>query len=343
MRKRMLVFGVVCFLVLSACVMRDVVKERTSYPVIIIGSGPAGLTAGVYTARAGVDTLIMQGNKLGGALADSPAVENWIGYTLISGYDLMEKMIDHAKHTGCTFAPHVVERVDFSQKPYKIFTNAGKTYEAGSVIIATGVARKQLNCPGEQEYWTKGVSVCATCDAPFYRGKKVIVVGGGNSALVEAHHLARFASEVVMVHRSAALRSVDAIKERVQKDPKIKILYNTQVKEIVGDDQGVTGVVIESKGKREQIKADGVFVAIGFEPKTELFKGHIELDDAGYPKVYESTRTSKPGVFICGDIANSGKRGKYRQAIVAAGQGCMAALDCIDYLDSIHLDTELSR
>jgi thioredoxin reductase (NADPH) len=324
---------------------RELDTQRDEYQLIIIGSGPAGLTAGIYTARSKVDTLIIEGQEPGGLLTTTPSVENWPGYKKIGGKELMKKIYDHADHAGCYFLKDSVKAVDFSEKPYKVTTYAGKTYKAHSIIIAMGVERKKLGCPGEQEYWGFGVSACATCDASFCEDKTVVVVGGGNSALIEANHLSHFAKKVYVVHRSEKIKTFDPIKYVVMQNPKIEIIHNSHVKQIKGegsgDDRYVTGIEIENKKEEKvsTIPTDSVFVAIGFLPSTKIFEGQIELDKNKYiKKSKDSMSTSAEGVFWAGDIGNR----KYQQAIVAAGDGCKAALDCITYLD-VTLRLSLNR
>ncbi|MCK4517432.1 thioredoxin-disulfide reductase [Candidatus Babeliales bacterium] len=331
MKKQTFAVSFIFLLSLVACISTKPNGEKFSYQQIIIGSGPAGLTAGIYTARANFETLIIEGEMPGGLLTETPSVENWPGEQSIGGYDLMEKMREHAKHVGSTLLFDSVTSVDFSKTPYKIFTREGKTYTAQSVIIATGAARKKLGCPGEKEYWGKGVSGCATCDAPLYRDKTVVVVGGGNSALVEAHHLSRFAKKVTIVHTSSQFRVNDPIKDKVLSTPNINIIHSCYVDKIEGNGSSVTGIVLRDKetNRQQTLATDGVFVSVGFEPNTDIFKGQIDLDDRGYIKVSGSTRTSKPGVFTAGDVSHQ----RYQQAIVAAGDGCRAALDSIVYLD----------
>lgn len=331
-KKILLVIGV-GLLSLSSCITIGQEKERYEYKVVVIGSGPAGLTAGIYASRGGFDTLILEGDMPGGLLIETPEIGNWPGEKSISGYDLMEKIRDHAKHEGCKLVSDTVTSIDLSQKPYKILTRGEKTYQAQAVIVAMGVERKKLGCPGEDEYWGKGVSACATCDAPFYRDKTVVVAGGGHTALTEAHHLARFAKKVILIHRSGRFRVADPIKEKVEKNPKVEIVHDGLIQEIVGNDDGVTGIVVKSAldGKVTTIPTDGVFVAIGFLPNVEILGSQLEFDVAGYIKIFDGARTSQPGVFAAGDVTD--KNAKYKQAVIAAGSGCKAALDCIEYFD----------
>ncbi|MBU1008068.1 thioredoxin-disulfide reductase [Candidatus Dependentiae bacterium] len=331
MNKNILLIVIASLLLLSSCTTIGQDKERFDYKVVIIGSGPAGLTAGIYTSRGNFDTLIVEGDIPGGLLTETPEIGNWPGEKSISGYDLMEKIRDHAKHEGCKLVSDSVSKIDFSKKPYTIFTQGGKSYQAQAIIIGTGAKRKKLGCPGEQEYWGKGVSACATCDAPFYRGKTVAVVGGGHTALTEAHHLARFAKKVIMIHRSSEFHVADPIKDKVIQDPKIEIIHDSLIQKIIGDRRTVTGVVINNRldQKITSIATDGVFVAIGFIPNVEMFDGQLELDDRGFLKVSGDSKTSQEGVFAAGDVIHR----KYQQAIVAAGDGCKAALDCIEYFD----------
>ncbi len=302
-----------------------------THKVIIIGSGPAGLTAGVYTGRSKLKPLLIAGNQPGGQLTTTTTVENWPGNTEIIGPQLMMNMQEHAKACGCEIIFDTVTKVDFSQKPYKITTQNGTEYLTESVIISTGASHKKLNIPGEQEYWAKGVSVCATCDAPFFIDKHVIIVGGGNSAIQEADHLAKFAKKVTLIHILETLTATDPLKDKVIQNPKIDILYSSALKEIKGDEQKVTKIILENQKDKsiKELDADGVFIAIGMKPNTAIFKDQIDLDDYGYIKPFDKTKTNKDGIFVAGDVSDY----VYQQAITAAGQGCMAALDCQKYLD----------
>lgn len=308
------------------------------YQVAIIGSGPAGLTAGVYAARGNLSTIVIEGNQPGGQLTTTTSVENWPGETSILGIDLMEKMRDHAKKYGCALVQKAITKVDFSSQPYKLYTDSNDVIEADTVIIATGSSNKKLGCTGEDEYFSKGVATCATCDAPFYNGKEVIVVGGGNTAVTEAEHLLHFASKVTIVHILDQLTANDPIKDKVLENPKASFIYSSTIVEIKGDGQRVTEIVVENQNdkSRTTVKADGVFVAIGFNPNTQLFKDQLEVDQYGYLVLKGHTQTSKEGVFAAGDVADF----LYRQAITSAGMGCMAALDAQRYLSQKECKTK---
>jgi thioredoxin reductase (NADPH) len=240
-------------------------------------------------------------------------------------------MREQAKKCGATFSSDQVIRVDFSGPIHKLYTEGGATYQTKAVIIATGAQAKKLGCKGEQEYWGKGVTTCATCDAPFYEGKQVVVIGGGDTAMTEAEHLTHFARKITIIHRSDKLAATDPIKDKVLAHPNVTFLYNHTVNEIYGTDFKVTGVTIENKITKEfiNLSCDGVFVTIGMKPATELFKGHLEMDLHGYLILSGKTATSKKGVFAAGDVADY----QYQQAITAAGTGCMAALDAAHYLN----------
>lgn len=301
------------------------------YKVAITGSGPAGLTAGIYMARAKFSTVIIEGSLPGGQLMTTTKVENWPGDLEIMGPDLMTNMRTHAQGSGCTMVSAMVTRVAFDQKPYKLFCDNNQIIEAEAVIVACGSSHKKLGCKGETEYWGSGVSVCATCDAPFYEGKDVVVVGGGNSAMVEAEHIAHFAKKVTIINLLDALTANDPIKFKVLENPKISIKYHTAIKEIQGDVLGVTQVLVEDTKDHSTavIPTQGVFVAIGLSPNSQIFKGMLEMDAQGYLATKQGMHTSVSGVFAAGEIADS----QYRQAVTSAGFGCMAALDCQEYLN----------
>ncbi|MFH1461607.1 MAG: thioredoxin-disulfide reductase [bacterium] len=298
--------------------------------VIIIGSGPAGLTAGIYLGRAKFNPLLIEGMQPGGQLTTTTDVENWPGNKKVAGFKLMMDMKEHAKHSGCKIISDTVTKVDFSKIPYTIFTKSGKELKTESVIIATGASHKKLGIQGEQEYWAKGVSVCATCDAPFFQDKHVVVIGGGDSAVTEAEHISHIAKKVTLIHILEELTGKDPIKYKIMENPKVEIIYNSVVKKIDGDGQKVTNIEIEHQktGDKKIIQTDGVFIAIGMKPNTDFLKDQIELDNYGYIILKSKTQTSKEGIFAAGDVADF----TYKQAITSAGFGCMTALDSQKYL-----------
>ncbi|MBD3273110.1 thioredoxin-disulfide reductase [Candidatus Dependentiae bacterium] len=297
---------------------------------IIIGSGPAGLTAGIYLGRAKQKPLLIEGRQPGGQLTTTTKVENWPGDKEIQGFKLMMNMKEHAKNSGCEIISDTVTKIDLSKKPYTVFTKSEKELKAESIIIATGATHKKLGIPGEEEYWSKGVSVCATCDAPFFQDKNVIIVGGGDSAVTEAEHLRNFAKKVTIIHILEELTATDPIKDKILEDPKVEIIYNSTLTKIEGDGEKATKVEIEHQktNDKKTLETDGVFIAIGMKPNTEFLKDQIELDEYGYIILKEKTSTSKEGVFAAGDVHDY----VYKQAITASGFGCMAALDCQKYL-----------
>lgn len=299
------------------------------YDVIIIGSGPAGLTAAIYTTRADLKTLVIAGSKWGGQLQLTTLVENFPGFPDgIQGPDLMTAMRKQAERFGTEFIDEDFEKADFSKKPFEV-TASNKIYKGRSVIIATGADTKWLGVPGEQEKIGRGVSSCAPCDAVFFRNKNVIVVGGGDSAMEEALVLAKFAASVTLAHRKDSFRASEIMQKRVKANPKIKILFNSEVKEVLGE-QTVTGVKIFNNKTNEtsEMAIDGVFVAIGHMPNTAKFND-IELDEAGFVKVHDHFLTNKEGVFVAGDVHDA----HYKQAITAAGYGCSAALEAEKWLE----------
>ena len=301
-----------------------------TYDVIIIGSGPAGLTAAIYTTRADFKTLVIAGGKWGGQLMLTTLVENFPGFPEgIQGPELMAKMRKQAEHFGAEFLDEDFVSADFSSKPFKI-TASDKTYAAKTVIIATGADTKWLGVAGEQEKIGRGVSSCAPCDAVFFRNKNVVVVGGGDSAMEEALVLTKFANSVTLVHRKDSFRASDIMQKRVKENPKIKILFNSEVVEILGE-QNVTAVKIKNNQTNEiqEMPIDGVFVAIGHLPNSKLFKD-IDVDEQGFIKVYNHYSTNKEGVFVAGDVHDR----NYKQAITAAGYGCAAALEAQKWLEN---------
>lgn len=301
-----------------------------AYKVVIIGSGPAGLTAGVYTSRAKLSPLIIEGNLPGGQLMTTTLVENWPGEVSIMGPQLMQKMKEHAKKYGASFESNLVKNVDLSKFPYQIIMDSGKTIETESIIIASGASHKKLDCKGEKEYWGKGVTTCATCDGPFYQDREVIIAGGGNTAVTEASFLSKFASKITIIQILEQLSANDPIKDQVLADPKVSFVYNSKIVEIKGNGEHVTSIIVENQKTKEskEIPASGIFIAVGFKPNTDMFKGQLDMDQYGYLKLTDGTKTSKEGVFAAGDVSDY----RYMQAITAAGLGCMAALDCEKYV-----------
>lgn len=303
------------------------------YDVIIIGSGPAGLTAAIYTTRADLKTLVIAGGKWGGQLMLTTLVENYPGFPEgIQGPDLMQNMRKQAEHFGTEFVDEDFASADFSKKPFKVIAS-DKTYEGKSVIIATGADTKWLEVPGEKEKIGRGVSSCAPCDAVFFRNKNVIVVGGGDSAMEEAIVLTKFATNVTIVHRKDTFKASEIMQKRVLENPKVKILYNCEVTEVLGE-QNVTGVKIKNNktNQASEMSIDGVFVAIGHIPNTDKFK-EIDLDEMGFVKVHDHFLTNKDGVFVAGDVHDA----HYKQAVTAAGYGSAAALEAERWLEDITL------
>jgi thioredoxin reductase (NADPH) len=303
------------------------------HDVIIIGSGSAGYTAAIYACRAGRKTLILAGSIPGGQLMITSDVENFPGFPeSVLGPELMEKLRRQAEKFGPEIIYDDVSFVDFSSRPFKVVAG-GKSYEGKSVIIATGANAKWLGLPSETKFRGRGVSSCATCDGFFFKGKDVVTVGGGDTAMEEANFLANITNSVTVVHRRDMLRASKIMQERVTANPKIRFIWDSTVKEITGDDK-VTGVQLHNlkSGKDSHVKAEGVFVAIGFEPNTGFLKGKVELDSQGYVVTRKDTETSVPGVFAAGDVRDH----KYRQAVTAAADGCKAAIDADHFLADHH-------
>lgn len=300
------------------------------YQLIIIGSGPAGLTAGIYAGRANLHPLIIDGPTPGGQLISTSYVENWPGTKSILGPELMANMRQQAQFTGCTFLSETVTRTDFTKKPFLLFTKNGKELQSKSIIIATGATPKKLQVPGEQEYWGKGVSTCAVCDGVFFKDKPVIVVGGGDTAMEDASFMTKYTNQITIVQISDKLTASAAMQERILAHPSIKIIYNATVAEIKGDGSLVNAVKIKDQktGAEQLLNTGVVFIAIGLNPNTDMFKGQLELLKSGHISVKDHTKTSVNGVFVAGDVADM----RYRQAVTSAGAGCMAALDVDWYL-----------
>ncbi|HBD92091.1 MAG: thioredoxin-disulfide reductase [Rhodobacteraceae bacterium GWE1_64_9] len=307
--------------------------ETRHTKVLIIGSGPAGYTAAVYASRAMLQPLLIQGLQPGGQLTITTEVENWPGDTEVQGPDLMVRMEGHAKAMGAEIIGDYIASLDLSQRPFTAQADSGTTYTADAVILATGAQAKWLGLPSEEKFKGFGVSACATCDGFFYRGKEVVVIGGGNTAVEEALFLTNFASKVTLIHRRDSLRAEKILQDRLFKHPKVEVLWNHDVSEILGTEAplGVTAVRARNvqTGEETDVPCAGFFVAIGHAPASELVKDQLELHNGGYVKVEPgSTRTSIPGVFAAGDLTDH----VYRQAITSAGMGCMAALDAEKFL-----------
>lgn len=304
--------------------------EPNHYKLIIIGSGPAGLTAALYAARANLRPLVFAGTVYGGQLMLTSEVENYPGFPHgVQGPELIQLFIDQAKRFGAAIEFEDVTKVDFSQKPFKVWVNE-KEYSADAVIIATGASSMWLNLPSEQKFIGKGISSCATCDGFFFKDKEVIVVGGGDTAMEESLYLTKFATKVTIVHRRDEFRASKIMQERVLSNPKISVIYNTAVEEFLGDVK-LTTVKLKNiqTNQISEMNIDGAFIAIGHKPNTEVFKDQIELDVKGYIVPKDEARTSVEGVFVGGDVRDY----RYRQAVTAAGMGCMAAMDVEKYLE----------
>lgn len=325
-------------------------SEIIHHQLIILGSGPAGYSAAVYAARANLKPVIITGMQTGGQLTTTTEVDNWPGDPQgLTGPDLMVRMQAHAERFGTQLVYDHINQVNLTQRPFTLVGNSA-TYTCDALIVATGASAQYLGLASEQKFMGLGVSACATCDGFFYRGKPVVVIGGGNTAVEEALYLSNIASHVTLVHRRDKLKSEKILQDQLfekQKNGNVTIEWNSQVKEVVGDDAGVTGVVIENLQDKstKTINAPGMFVAIGHKPNTDIFQDQLEMNN-GYIVVKSgldgnATATSVEGVFACGDVADH----IYRQAITSAGTGCMAALDAEKYLDIVNLanaDTTVS-
>lgn len=310
--------------------------------LIIIGSGPAGYTAAVYAARANLKPLVIEGVQSGGALMTTTEVENFPGFPDgVMGPELMDNMRKQAERFGAEFMNGWVNKVDLGKRPFTLEVEGHGTLQAETLIVSTGASAKLLGIPGEKENIGRGVSTCATCDGFFFRGKKIIVVGGGDSAMEEANFLTRFATEVRIVHRRNELRASKIMQDRARGNEKIVWSLNRTPLAVVAGEKGVTGLKVKNNetGEEEILETDGIFVAIGHKPNTEFLEGQIETDELGYIVVKPGTsETNVEGVFACGDVQDH----KYRQAITAAGSGCMAALDCEKFLEG-HAVNDWSR
>ena len=307
--------------------------ETRHSKVLIIGSGPAGYTAAVYASRAMLEPVLVQGIQPGGQLTITTEVENWPGDIEVQGPDLMVRMEAHAKSVGTDIVADIITSLDLSLRPFVAIGDSGTTYTADALILATGAQAKWLGLPTEERFKGFGVSACATCDGFFYRGKEVVVIGGGNTAVEEALFLTKFASKVTLIHRRDSLRAEKILQHRLMTNPKVEILWNTSTEEVIGSDNplSVEGVRVKNllTGETSVVPCAGFFVAIGHAPASELVKDQLELHNGGYVVTKpDSTATSIPGVFAAGDLTDH----IYRQAVTSAGMGCMAALEAEKYL-----------
>jgi thioredoxin reductase (NADPH) len=309
------------------------------HPVLIIGSGAAGYTAAIYAARASLNPGVVTGRQPGGQLTITTDVENYPGFaSVIQGPWLMEQMRQQTLHVGATLHDDLIVRVDLSQQPFQAWGEQGAHYTADSLIIATGAQAKWLGIPGEARYQGMGVSACATCDGFFYKNQSVAVVGGGNTAVEEALYLTHHASQVILIHRRDSLRAEKILQQRLFAHPKISIIWDTEVLAVLGQDNPPAATHLHLRhrktGVEQHLPIDGLFVAIGHQPATNIFQGMLPMDDHGYLRRHpDSTRTDVPGVFVAGDVADP----VYRQAVTAAGMGCMAALDAERFLSGVKL------
>jgi thioredoxin reductase (NADPH) len=313
--------------------------------VLILGSGPAGYTAAIYAARAMLKPLMIQGIQPGGQLTITTDVENYPGFAkVIQGPWLMEEMKAQAEHVGTEIVMDHVSKVELAQRPFRLECESGDVYTCDALIVCTGAQARWLGLPSEEHFKGHGVSACATCDGFFYRGKEVIVVGGGNTAVEEAIFLTNFASKVIVVHRRDSFRAERIMQDRLFKNPKIEVVWDSAIEEILGtaDPKSVTGVRLKNvkTGAVTERRIDGVFIAIGHAPATELFKGQLEMKSSGYLVTKpDSTATSVPGVFAAGDV----KDDTFRQAVTAAGMGCMAALESEKFLAGQHATAQAAE
>ena len=321
--------------------MADTTMPTRHTEILIIGSGPAGWTAAIYAARAMRETLVVAGVQPGGQLTITTEVENYPGFAEIQGPELMDKMREHALKMGAQLAEDHIASVDFDTRPFRAVGESGTVYTGDAVIIATGAQAKWLGLPSEQKFQGFGVSACATCDGFFYRGKEVLVVGGGNTAVEEALFLTNFASKVTVVHRRDSFRAEKILQHRLLNHPKVEVVWDTVLDEVIGDENplGVTGARLKNvkTGATRDVPVHGVFIAIGHAPATELFKGKLDMKSNGYLiTAPDSTATNVPGVYAAGDVTDE----TYRQAVTAAGMGCMAALEAEHFLETVKAEAE---
>lgn len=300
------------------------------YDIAVIGSGPAGLSAAIYGTRAGCSVLVITGLPWGGNMMISSEVENYPGYPdVVPGKTIITAIRKQAEQLGAKLVEDKITEVDFSSRPFTLKSQNGETFKAKTVVAATGAKPRMLGVPGEKDLIGKGVSVCATCDAAFFKDKIVGIIGGGNVAAEEAVFLTKFAKKVYLIHRRDELRAVDSLQKRVLSNPKIEVLWNKEAAEFVGKDRLKKVKLKDSKtGRLSELPLDGCFIAIGYQPESSLFKGRLELDEQGYIKTDPNTQTSVPGVFAAGDVSDP----KYQQAITSAAEGAKAAMDADQFL-----------
>jgi len=327
----------------DSCIkLENALKAKGIKPVVVIGSGPAALSSALYTARGGANTLVIRGNKPGGALTETSYIENWPGRVKILGKTLMEELHDQVKAFGVEFLNDVVSSLDTAKWPYTINTEGGKKIRAMSVILATGSTPRMLGVPGEKEYWGKGVTTCAVCDAPFCKGFDVVVIGGGDTAAEEAMQLAPYAKSITVLVRTGIMRASASMKDRLKDYPNISVEYNKIVREIKGDSSHVNQVILEDTKTHEksEMPVQGVFLAIGHNPNTKLVQNIVDVDNQGYVLLDgRSQQTSKPFIYAAGDVADD----HYKQAGVAAGDGIKAALDALGDLQELGYSPKIAQ
>lgn len=308
---------------------------NTIHPLIIIGAGPAGLTAAIYAARANLSPIVIEGSKPGGQLMGTTAIENWPGTSTIMGPELMINMMNHAKKFSTEIVSGSVNKVDLSVRPFQLTLDTKKKFKAHSIIIASGATSNKLGCPGEEEYWGKGVSTCAVCDGAFYKDQSVIVVGGGDSSMESASFLLRNGNKVIIIHIGDKLTASHSMQQRIFNQPNVTIIYNSTVTEIIGNGTHVAKAIVtnQTTHEKQELNTQAVFLAIGLKPNTTIFKDQLELSHFGHIAVRDLVKTSVEGVFAAGDVQDP----KYRQAIVSAGFGCIAALEAERYLSDKNL------